>query len=232
MAQKKKDWNGLMSGFKASDLVFLDESGFNTDMTRRLAYSLSGSRAVNSALLSKPKNTTILSSIQLNGTLHYTTFSGGTTVDHFRQYLEDILPPHLNDDSVLAMDNMKSYHAKAVKELLDSSGIRYIYLPPYSPMTGKLALPTLIALCSIALGRPTVSTLAVLGEISISGTILKVDELANSLQGWLDSGAKKVLLPITSAADLGSVPPELVGSFILIFYSSAEDAVFKAPGVE
>lgn len=99
-------------------------------------------------------------------------------------------------------------------------------------MTGKLALPTLIALCSIALGRPTVSTLAVLGEISISGTILKVDELANSLQVCLDSGAKKVLLPISSDVDLGTVPPELVGSFNLIFYSSAEDAVFKALGVE
>ena len=99
-------------------------------------------------------------------------------------------------------------------------------------MAGKLALPTLIALCSIALGRPTVSTLAVLGEISISGTILKVDELANSLQVCLDSGAKKVLLPISSAVDLGTVPPELVGRFNLIFYSSAEDAVFKALGVE
>ena len=99
-------------------------------------------------------------------------------------------------------------------------------------MTGKLALPTLIALCSIALGRPTVGTLAVLGEISISGTILKVDELANSLQVCLDSGAKKVLLPITSAVDLGTVPPELVGSFNLIFYNSAENAVFKALGVE
>ena len=99
-------------------------------------------------------------------------------------------------------------------------------------MAGKLALPTLIALCSIALGRSTVSTLAVLGEISISGTLLKVDELANSLQVCLDSGAKKVLLPITSAADLGTVPPELIGSFNLIFYSSAVDAVFKALGVE
>ena len=99
-------------------------------------------------------------------------------------------------------------------------------------MTDKLALPTLIALASIALGRPVLSTLAVLGEISIAGTMLKVDELANSLQVCLDSGAKKVLLPITSAADLGSVPAELVGSFNLIFYGSAEDAVFKALGVE
>lgn len=99
-------------------------------------------------------------------------------------------------------------------------------------MTGKLALPTLIALCSIALSKPTVSSLAVLGEISISGTMMKVDEIANSLQVCLDSGAKKVLLPITSAADLGTVPPELMGSFNIIFYNSAEDAVFKALGVE
>ena len=99
-------------------------------------------------------------------------------------------------------------------------------------MTTSLALPTLIALCSIALGKPTVSNLAVLGEISISGTMIKVNELANALQVCLDSGAKKVLLPITSAVDLGTVPPELVGNFNLIFYQSAEDAVFKALGVE
>ncbi len=99
-------------------------------------------------------------------------------------------------------------------------------------MTGRLALPTLIALCSIALGKPTISSLAVMGEISISGTMIKVDELANSLQVCLDSGAKKVLLPITSAADLGTVPPELIGCFNLIFYNSAEDAVYKALGVE
>ncbi len=99
-------------------------------------------------------------------------------------------------------------------------------------MTGKLALPTLIAICSIALGKSTLNSLAILGEISISGTIMKVDELANSLQVCLDSGAKRVLLPITSATELGTVPADLIGSFNLIFYSSAEDAVFKALGVE
>jgi ATP-dependent Lon protease len=99
-------------------------------------------------------------------------------------------------------------------------------------MTKNLALSTLVAICSIALGKPTVSSLAVLGEISISGTMIKVDELANALQVCLDSGAKKVLLPIISAADLGTVPAELVGCFNLIFYQTAEDAVFKALGVE
>ena len=99
-------------------------------------------------------------------------------------------------------------------------------------ITSRLALPTLIALASIALGRPVISSLAILGEISIAGSILKVDELANALQVCLDSGAKKILLPITSAGDFGSVPSELIGSFSIIFYSSPEDAVFKALGVE
>ena len=99
-------------------------------------------------------------------------------------------------------------------------------------MTGKLALPSLIALCSIALGRPTLGSLAVLGEISISGTIIKVDELANTLQCCLDSGAKKVLIPSVSMIDFATVPADLMGAFQLIPYSSAEDAVFKALGVE
>ena len=99
-------------------------------------------------------------------------------------------------------------------------------------MTSRLALPTLIAICSISLGKPTLNSLAVLGEISISGTMMKVEELANALQVCVDSGAKKVLLPMTSAVDLATVPADLISSFNLIFYNSAEDAVFKALGVE
>lgn len=99
-------------------------------------------------------------------------------------------------------------------------------------MTSNLALPTLIAICSIALNKPTLGSLVILGDISISGTVIKVENLANCLQVCLDSGAKKILLPITSAQDLGTVPSELMGSFSIIFYSSVEDAVFKALGVE
>ena len=61
---------------------------------------------------------------------------------------------------------------------------------------------------------------------------MKVEELASVLQVCLDSGAKKVLLPITSAAEIGIVPAELMGAFSLIFYSTPQEAVFKALGVE
>jgi len=99
-------------------------------------------------------------------------------------------------------------------------------------MTSKLGLPTLIALCSIALSKPVLSSAAVLGEISISGSVQKVPELANALQVCLDSGAKKVLIPATSMVDFVTVPADLMAAFQIIPYQSAEDAVFKALGVE
>lgn len=89
-----------------------------------------------------------------------------------------------------------------------------------------------VALCSGALGRPPQSQLVVLGSLSIGGTIMKVEELANVLQVCFDSGAKRVLIPMTSAVDIPTVPPELFSKFQISFYQSAEDAVFNALGVE
>lgn len=99
-------------------------------------------------------------------------------------------------------------------------------------MTKTLALPTLVALCSIALQRPAQSSMVILGDFSIGGTILKVENLASTLQVCLDSGAKKVLLPAATMMDLVTVPPDLMSVFQLVPYSDPADAVFKALGVE
>lgn len=99
-------------------------------------------------------------------------------------------------------------------------------------MTKNLAMSTLVAICSAALSKSVVSGLVVLGEFSIGGTLLKVEDLASTLQVCVDSGAKKVLMPMVSAADIGGVPADLIGALGLNFYSSPEDAVFKALGVE
>lgn len=109
------------------------------------------------------------------------------------------------------------------------------YIVNYQDLNGlgiTKYLPTVIAIYSAALRKLTLSSFAVIGKISISGTIIKVGELANTLQVCLDSGTKKVLLPINSAADLGTVPPELMGAFSLIFYTTPQEAVFKSLGVE
>src|SRR5699024_1209782 len=73
-------------------------------------------------------------------------------------------------------------------------------------MTNYLTLSTLVAICSTALNKPVISSTVILGDLSIGGTLLKVEELANTLQVCLDAGAKKILLPLSSAADLGTAP--------------------------
>ena len=75
-------------------------------------------------------------------------------------------------------------------------------------------------------------SLAVLGNISIGGSINRIENLADTLQVCLDSGAKKVLLPMSASVDFGSVPAELLSKFTLLFYNDPIDAVKKALGVE
>lgn len=99
-------------------------------------------------------------------------------------------------------------------------------------ITSQLSLAAFVALCSAAINKPVIGSLAVLGNLSISGSVIKVEDLANNLQVCLDSGAKKILIPMSSAIDMPSVPPELMSKFSLIFYQTPEDAVFKALGVE
>ena len=99
-------------------------------------------------------------------------------------------------------------------------------------LVSSIAIGSLVAYCSASLDKPVLSQFAVLGSFTIGGTIQKVENLAEALQVCLDAGAKKVLLPITSAADIPTVPADLFAKFQTSFYSSPEDAVIKALGIE
>jgi ATP-dependent Lon protease len=95
-----------------------------------------------------------------------------------------------------------------------------------------LTLAAFIALCSAALEKPIQDQMVVLGSMSIGGTINKVYELANTLQVAFDAGAKKILLPMASASDIVTIPPDLFTKFQTSFYQDPLDAVYKALGVE
>ena len=95
-------------------------------------------------------------------------------------------------------------------------------------LTKELTLATFIALCSSALSKQILSSTCVLGNFSLGGTIEKVENLASALQLCLDSGAKKILIPMSSSNDFGLVPSELLSKFTIIFYNSPEEAVLKA----
>ena len=95
-----------------------------------------------------------------------------------------------------------------------------------------LTMASFIALCSSALGRPIQPQMAVMGDMSLGGTITQARNLAESLQVAFDAGAKRILLPMSSVTDIPSVPGELFAKFQTSFYSDPVDAAFKALGVE
>ena len=133
VVQKRNDWVQMISKADSDKLVFIDESGVNTDMTRHYGRAVGKERVVDNAPENTPINTTILSSIRLNGETAFTTYSGGTTGDRFVEYLEKILIPTLHEGDIVIMDNMRSHHIKKVTEVLHKAKIQSLYLTPYSP---------------------------------------------------------------------------------------------------
>jgi len=98
--------------------------------------------------------------------------------------------------------------------------------------TKAMTLTAFVALCSAVLGKPVQSQLVVLGSMSLGGSVVPVQNLAESLQVAFDAGAKRILLPMVSVGDIPTIPGELFAKFQTSFYADPVDAVFKALGVE
>lgn len=124
---------------------------------------------------------------------------------------------------------------KSISASIDTES--YDYLLHIEDLQGvgaskEISLAAFVALCSSSLKKPLQESMVILGSMTIGGTISKVEELANTLQVCFDSGAKKILLPMSSAVDISSVPSDLFAKFNISFYNSSEDAVYKALGIE
>ena len=127
VVQKRNEWVHMISEADSDKLVFLDESGVNTDMTRHYGRAVGKERVVDNAPENTPTNTTILSSIRLNGKTAYTTYLGGTTGDRFVKKKKKVLIPTLHEGDIVIMDNMRSHHVKKVAEVLQRAKIRLLY---------------------------------------------------------------------------------------------------------
>lgn len=130
---KRKTWTENLPKYDKDNFVFLDESGINTNLTRIYGRAAGGNRCVDRTPLNTPKNTTILSSVRLNGETAYTTYQDGTTKDKFIDYLKNVLAPTLHEGDIVVMDNMRTHHSNAVREVIEELKINVIFLPPYSP---------------------------------------------------------------------------------------------------
>ena len=133
MQAKRIKWKELKLAIEHWRLVFLDESGVNTGMTRRYGRAIGKARVHGSAPLNVPTSQTVLASVRLNGQITYTMYPGGTSGERFLDYLKNVLIPTLHKGDIVVMDNMRSHHVKGVEEVLRAAGMIPLYLPPYSP---------------------------------------------------------------------------------------------------
>ena len=131
--EKREAWGGIIGEIPLEHLVFLDESGVNTNMSRRYARAFGGNRAVDAVPLNKGQSTTILSSVRLDGTTASTVFPGAVNRDKFKDYLRDRLSPTLQAGDVVIMDNLPCHKVGGVKDIIEQAGAFALYLPPYSP---------------------------------------------------------------------------------------------------
>jgi transposase len=131
--KKREEFLEKIKDIPPDKLVFLDECGTNTAMTRIYGRATGESRAVDSAPRDKGKNITLLSSIRLSGQAVPVIIEGSLNGPTFLEYTEDHLAPHLEAEDVVIMDNLASHKVAGVKEAIESTGATIIYLPPYSP---------------------------------------------------------------------------------------------------
>lgn len=133
MKIKRDEWLKNQKTIDATKLIFLDESGVNTGMTRLYGRALNGERVVDYVPDVRFHRTSILSSIRLDGTMVPLTFKGALNGELFKKYIQDCLAPTLKKGDIVIMDNLSSHKVSGIKEAIENVGATILYLPPYSP---------------------------------------------------------------------------------------------------
>jgi transposase len=127
-------WRWLASHFDARRIVFVDESGFHTSMTRLRARAPKGERAYGKVPRNRGKNTTLIAAITLEGAMGESmTIEGATDAAAFEAYVEHFLAPSLEEGQVVVLDGLGAHRTEKVRELVEGRGADLVFLPSYSP---------------------------------------------------------------------------------------------------
>ena len=152
-----------------------------------------------------------------NGRLTISGLGGNTSARESIKVGFDNFKANATSVSASAKPGDRDFHVHVVE--LQNSG-----------PTAAMSLASFVVLCSGITGKPVKSQMVVLGSMSLGGSIIPVDNLAESLQVALDAGANSILLPMASVSDIPTIPGELFAKFQTSFYADPKDAAFKSLG--
>jgi transposase len=118
---------------EVADLVFIDETGINTSMTRLYGGAPKGQRAVGKVPRNHGENLSIIGAISLNGLITSMAINGAVDGAVFNCFIEHFLVPNLRQGQTIIMDNLSLHLSQKVEKLITAAKACIIYLPPYSP---------------------------------------------------------------------------------------------------
>ena len=133
MKQRRQEWREGQKQLDARRLVFIDESGAKTNMTRLRGRALRGQRVIDHAPHGHWNTTTMIASIRLDGATSCMAVDGATTQDIFREYVRQILCPTLRAGDMVILDNLSAHKDQTCVSLIEARGATLHFLPPYSP---------------------------------------------------------------------------------------------------
>ena len=133
MKRKRRDWRDSQESVDPQRLVFLDETGLKTDLTRLRGWAPVGERLVEAVPGGKWETSTLVQAVALDGTRAAMTLDGPMNAMCFAGFCDWLLAPTLKPGDLVVMDNLSSHRSAAAVRAIESVGARVVYLPPYSP---------------------------------------------------------------------------------------------------
>jgi transposase len=131
--QQRENWQEFQANVEQNRLVFLDESGVKTNMTRLYGRASKGSRCHDKAPDGRWETVTVLSSIRLGGETESLMFDGAVDRKMFDAYIEEMLIPTLRPGDIVVMDNLSAHKSEKSRNLIESKSATCLFLPAYSP---------------------------------------------------------------------------------------------------
>ncbi|HZY02147.1 MAG TPA: IS630 family transposase [Anaeromyxobacteraceae bacterium] len=188
MAAWRDGFLKTVAGIAPTRLVFVDETGTHTSMTREYARSPSGERVVGIVPRDRGVVLTVVGAVALDGVRAMMAYEGGTSAEAFLRFLRDALVPSLHPGDVVVLDNLGAHRAVGVRDVIESVGARILYLPPYHPELNpiELAWSKLKALLKIIGARDLQALAAALKQAKNQLT-------PSDLEGWFRHCGYEVL---------------------------------------
>src|SRR5439155_22992995 len=160
----RETWREEQPFLDIASLVFIDESGFTTNMVRRYGRCPLGQRLVTKAPYGHWRTTTFIAALRRDGLDAPMTLDGPMNGEIFRAWTEQFLVPALRQADIVIMDNLPSHKVCGIRQIIEAAGARLIYLPPYSPDLNPIE--QVFAKFKVALRKAAARTVAGCGRKS------------------------------------------------------------------